>query len=215
VDILSEAESQTRSKRKRASILKAATSVFLEKGYLGTSMEEIASMAVVSKQTVYKHFADKERLFSEIVTNTVNDAADRVHAEVRDLAESTNIERALGELARRQLRLVMQPEVLKLRRLVIAEAGRFPELGRAFHERGPARTINALTTAFKRLAARGLLTLDDPQIAAAHFNWLVMSIPLNRAMLLGDDTTPSTRDLHHYADAGVRAFLSAYGRHSS
>jgi TetR/AcrR family transcriptional regulator, mexJK operon transcriptional repressor len=215
VEILSEAESQTRSQRKRASILKAATSVFLEKGYLGTSMEEIASLAAVSKQTVYKHFADKERLFSEIVTNTVNDAADRVHAEVRDLAESTNMEGALGELARRQLRLVMQPQVLKLRRLVIAEAGRFPELGRAFYERGPARTINALTTAFKRLAARGLLTFDDPQVAAAHFNWLVMSIPLNRAMLLGDDTTPSTRDLQRYADAGVRAFLSAYGRHPS
>jgi TetR/AcrR family transcriptional repressor of mexJK operon len=215
VDLLSQAESQTRSTRKRVSILKAATTVFLEKGYLGTSMEEIASMAAVSKQTVYKHFADKERLFSEIVTNTVNDAADRVHAEVRDLAESNSMERALGELGRRQLRLVMQPQVLKLRRLVIAEASRFPELGRAFYERGPARTIGALTTAFKRLAARGLLTLDDPQLAAAHFNWLVMSIPLNRAMLLGDDTTPSTRDLHHYADAGVRAFLSAYGRHSS
>jgi TetR/AcrR family transcriptional repressor of mexJK operon len=215
VNTLPEVESQTRSKRKRASILDAATKVFLEKGYPGTSMEEIATLAEVSKQTVYKHFADKERLFSEIVTVTVNDAADRVHAEVRDLAESTNMERALRELARRQLRLVMQPQVLKLRRLVIAEASRFPKLGRAFYERGPARTIAALTTAFKRLAARGLLTLDDPQLAAAHFNWLVMSIPLNRAMLLGDDTTPSTRDLHHYADAGVRAFLSAYGRSSS
>lgn len=203
--------SQTRSERKHASILTAATRVFLEKGYLGTSMEEIATLAAVSKQTVYKHFADKELLFREIVTDTVNDAADSVHAEVQGLAESTNIQRSLRELARRQLRLVMQPRVLKLRRLVIAEASRFPELGRIFYERGPARTVAALTGAFKRLAVRGLLTLDDPQLAAAHFNWLVMSIPLNRAMLLGDDKTPSTRDLHHYADAGVSTFLAAYG----
>jgi TetR/AcrR family transcriptional regulator, mexJK operon transcriptional repressor len=201
----------SRSERKRAAILAAATGVFLENGYRGTSMDEIAALAAVSKQTVYKHFADKETLFSEIVTNTINEAGDRVHAEVRDVAETTHIERDLHELARRQLELVMQPRVLKLRRLVIAEASRFPDLGRIFHERGPARTISALTDTFERLAARGLLALDDPQLAAAHFNWLVMSVPLNRAMLLGDDTTPDAADLDRYADAGVRAFLAAYG----
>lgn len=206
-----ELDAQTRSERKRAAILAAATGIFLEQGYLGTSMDEIATLAAVSKQTVYKHFVDKERLFAEIVTNTVNEAADRVHAEAHGLAESTSIERDLRELGRRQLWLVMQPRVLKLRRLVIAEASRFPELGRIFYERGPARTVTALTGAFERLAARGLLALDDPQLAAAHFNWLVMSIPLNRAMLLGEDTAPNAKDLHHYADAGVRAFLSAYG----
>jgi len=174
-------------------------------------MDEIAALAAVSKQTVYKHFADKERLFSEIVTQTVNDAADRVHTEVHSLAASTNLEHALRELARRQLRLVMQPRVLKLRRPVIAESTRFPELGRTFYEHGPARTIAALSSAFGQFAARGLLSFDDPQLAAAHFNWLIMSIPPNRAMLLGEDTAPKAKDLNHYADTGVHAFLSAYG----
>ncbi len=204
-------EAQTRSERKRAAILGAASDIFLENGYLGTSMEEIATLAAVSKQTVYKHFADKQSLFSEIITRTVNEAAERVQADVRGLAESTSIEPDLRQLARRQLRLVMQPEILKLRRLVIAEASRFPELGRTFYERGPARTVAALGGAFEQLGARGLLTVDDPQLAAGHFNWLVMSIPLNRAMLLGDDSAPKAEDLHAYADAGVRAFLSAYG----
>src|SRR2546423_228720 len=106
---LSASDAQTRSERKRAAILAAATEVFLEKGYPGTSMDEIAALAEVSKQTVYKHFADKERLFSEIVTNTVNEAGDPVAAEVHGLAESTSVERDLRRLARRQLRLVMQP----------------------------------------------------------------------------------------------------------
>ena len=107
--------------------------------------------------------------------------------------------------------MVMQPRLLQLRRLVIGEAGRFPELGRTFYERGPQRTVAALAAAFERLAERGVLQLDDPRLAAAHFNWLVMSAPINQAMLLGDDETPARADLDRYADSGVRAFLAAYG----
>ena len=75
-------DAQPRSARKRTAILDAATTVFLRKGYLGTSMDEIAALAAVSKQTVYKHFADKERLFAEIVIGTVDEASDRVGDEV-------------------------------------------------------------------------------------------------------------------------------------
>ncbi len=199
---------ETRSARKRRAIMDAATTVFLRNGYVGASMDEVAALAAVSKQTVYKHFADKQSLFSEIVVGTVDEAGDRVHAEVLALADSGDVEADLRDLARRQLALVMQPRVLQLRRLVIGESGRFPELGRTFYERGPGRTLDALAAAFERLAAAGALRLDDPALAAEHFNWLVMSIPLNRAMLLGDDEQP---DLDRFADAGVRAFLAAYG----
>jgi hypothetical protein len=108
--------------------------------------------------------------------------------------------------------MVMQPRILQLRRLVIGEAGRFPQLGRTFYEQGPERTVDALATVFERLAERGALHADDPQLAAAHFNWLVMSIPLNRAMFLGDDRPPARAELNRYADAGARAFLAAYAR---
>jgi hypothetical protein len=64
----------------------------------------------------------------------------------------------------------MQPQVLQLRRLVIGEAGRFPELGRTYYERGPERTVAALASWFQQLAERGRLRLDDPLIAANHFN---------------------------------------------
>jgi len=198
---------EPQSARKRRAILAAATTLFLQKGYLGTSMDEVAALASVSKQTVYKHFADKESLFSEIVTSTVREAGDTVHDEVLNLQESGNVEADLRGLARRQLAMVMQPQILQLRRVVTAEAGRFPELGRTFYERGPGRTIAALATLFERLGTRGLLRLDDPHLAAEHFNWLVMSIPLNQAMLLGHDEPPSVADLDRYADAGVRVFL--------
>jgi AcrR family transcriptional regulator len=205
-----EFEDEHRSARKRRAIFEAATTVFLTNGYLGTSMDEIAALARVSKQTVYKHFADKERLFSEIVTAEVDEIANPNADEVLKLADTGDLERNLRRFARRQLRAVMQPRLLQLRRVVIGESGRFPQLGRLLYERGPGRTIDALATMFERLASRGVLELDDPGLAAAHFNWLVMSIPLNEAMLLGEDEPATRAELNRYADAGVRAFLAAY-----
>jgi TetR/AcrR family transcriptional repressor of mexJK operon len=206
-----ELQEERRSTRKRRAILEAATTIFLRNGYRGTSMDEIAARAGVSKQTVYKHFADKERLFTEIVTSTVDEVADPVYNEVLELRDTGDLEEDLCDLARRQVAGVMQPRLLQLRRLVIGEAGRFPQLGRIFYERGPGRTIAALATAFEGLAARGQLQLDDPLLAAAHFNWLIMSSPLNLAMLLGRDEAPAPAELDRYADTGVRAFLAAYG----
>ena len=204
---------EPRSARKRRAIVEAATTVFLRNGYLGTSMDEIAALAGVSKQTVYKHFADKTGLFAEIVSSTVDEASETVHGEVLKLEDSGDVAADLGDLARRQLAAVMQPRLLQLRRLVIGESGRFPELGRVFYERGPGRTVAALAATFERLDARGVLDLDDPLLAAQHFNWLIMSIPVNQAMLLGDDEPPTPADLNRYADAGVDAFLAAYRHH--
>ena len=203
-------QDERRSARKRRAILDAATETFLRNGYRGTSMDEIAARAAVSKQTVYKHFADKERLFSEIVTGTVDEASDPVYDEVRSLQDSGDLEADLRDLARRQLTKVMQPRLLALRRLVIAEAGRFPELGRVFYERGPGRTIAALADTFERLAARGALQIEDPQLAAAQFNWLIMSRPLSEAMLLGREEPPPPAELDHHVESGVRVFLAAY-----
>ncbi len=201
-----------RSARKRRAILEAATTAFLRNGYLGTSMDDIAARASVSKQTVYKHFANKERLFSEIVRSTVDEVSEPVFDEVLKLEDTGDVEADLQDLARRQLAAVMQPRLLQLRRLVIGEAGRFPEAGRIFYERGPGRTVAALAGALEHLAERGVLDLDDPLLAAAHLNWLIMSFPMNQAMLLGQDKPLKPADLDRYADAGVRAFLAAYGR---
>lgn len=208
------APTDSRSARKRRAIVEAAEAAFLRGGYLGTSMDEIAATAGVSKQTVYKHFTDKAGLFDAVVTATVTAASDPVAAGIAAAGEADDVRAALLALARRQLELVLQPRMLRLRRLVIAEAGRFPQLGRAFHDQGPARTVEALAEVVARLAARGLLGgIDGPGaalLAARQLNWLVMSAPMNRAMLLGEDGPPDGADVERWAEDGVRTFLAAY-----
>lgn len=206
-----EPETGDRSARKRLAVLEAATDVFLQGGYLGASMDDIAAMASVSKQTVYKQFASKEALFIAVVTRLANEASDAVHNDMPPFAEDDDLARYLAGYAERQLTVVMTPRLMQLRRLVIGEVGRFPELGRVLFAGGPKRAMDALAAAFARLAARGLLVLDDPAIAASHFNWLVMSAPLNRAMLLGDAAIPDPAELHGHTAEAVRVFLAAYG----
>jgi TetR/AcrR family transcriptional repressor of mexJK operon len=199
------------SARKHKAILDAAIQVFLKSGYLGANVEEIAALSEVSKQTIYKHFSSKEALFVEIVTTMTDVASDTVHNEIAEPGER-DVADFLQMYAQRQLTVVLTPRLMQLRRLVIAEVGRFPELAKVLYERGPQRAIATIAKTLERLAARGLLVMDDPLIAASHFNWLVMAEPLNRAMLLGDGAIPKPQALRRHAAEGVRVFLSAYGK---
>ncbi|MGA5096007.1 TetR/AcrR family transcriptional regulator [Streptomyces lavendulocolor] len=199
-----------RSERKHQAILDAATTVFLNKGYSGTSMDDIARLAAVSKQTVYKHFADKEKLFTEIVMATT-DRIDGVIDLVADIpADAEHLEENLTRLARGFLTTLTRPDVLRLRRLVIANAEAFPELGAAWYEQGFERVLATLAATFRRLTDRGLLHTEDPLLAAHHFAGLLLWIPVNRAMFHGGPQH-SADDLDAYAAGGVRAFLAAHG----
>ena len=105
----------------------------------------------------------------------------------------------------------MQPRLLQLRRLVIGEAGRFPELGRTFYERGAGTHDGRAGHRLRapRRARRSATRRSGP--GGRPVQLVVVSTPLNRAMLLGDDEPPTPADLDRYADAGVRAFLAVYG----
>lgn len=200
---------------KRRAILQAAMKAFLKSGYLGASMDEIATLAQVSKQTVYKQFSNKEALFVEMVTSMTDAASDRVHNNVPELTDAGKIAEYLQIYAFRQLTVVLTPPIMQLRRLVIGEVSRFPEMARILYERGPQRAIAAFAKVLEHLAVLDLLTIDDPMSAASHFNWLLMSAPLNRAMLLGDDAIPKPAALRRHASECVRIFLAAYGNKSA
>lgn len=197
---------------KRGAIVQAATVLFLRNGYHDTSTDQIAAAAAVSKQTVYNQFGDKKTLFQEIILG-ITATAERFAA---DLPQSTSMVRtaadlrpAMRDLARRYLMAVMNPLVLALRRLMIGEANRFPQLAADYYDRAPARVLTALADVFDRLAERGLLTLADPTFAAEHFAYLVLGQPLDRGMFYVD-AEPSEQELTASADRAVEVFLAAY-----
>jgi hypothetical protein len=131
---------------------------------------------------------------------------------VAELRDSDEVESYLTDYAVRQLEIVLTPRILQLRRLVIGEVSRFPELGAVLYASGPERAIASLRAIFERLAARGILSIRNPSLAATQFNWLVMSAPLNRAMLLGDQSIPRPAELREHARQSVHIFLAAYSK---
>ncbi|WP_223167148.1 TetR/AcrR family transcriptional regulator [Nonomuraea sp. SYSU D8015] len=202
-----------RTARKRRAILEAATEVFLRHGYLGASMDEVAARAAVSKQTVYKQFQDKEHLFAEIILGTNTRGVDglmRAYATILD--EATDAQKAMRALAQQYLDSFTEPEFLQLRRLVLAEADRFPDISGAWFKGAFHRSLVLLGEALARMADRGLLRdLPDPTLAAYHFAGLVMYKPLNQAMFAGTAARPEAEELSYLADRAAEAFLAIYG----
>lgn len=192
----------------------AATALFLRDGYRNTSMDQIAADAAVSKQTVYKQFADKEQLFRDIVLGVTGNSR-ALMTELTSVLRSTDaaspaeLRTVLTDLARRQIDGVLQPHVLALRRLIIAEAERFPDLARTYFEQAPARAIEVIAGALATYTERGLLTAGDPRLAAAHFAYLALAIPLDKAHFFPRDL-PSPAERDRLASEAVRIFLAAY-----
>ena len=197
--------------RTRSTILAAAESLFLARGYLGTSMDDVARTAPVSKQTLYAHVKSKEALFVEVVERMTGSAAAELKDRVADPPPDRKVAEFLFTFAVEQLRIVMTPRLMQLRRLVIGEVSRFPELGAALHRNGPGRSITRLQQAFAHYHEQGQLVVPDAHQAATFFNWLVMGGPTNDAMLLGDAGIPHPDAYPPHAAACVRIFLAAYG----
>lgn len=199
-----------RFERKRASILAAARIVFTREGYAGASMDAVAAEAGASKRTVYQYFADKQELFAATVLDTVDRGYEYFKPRILALAETENIEEAIRDHARSTITGLTNPELLKMRRLVIAEAERFPEIGREFYERSWVRTLQLFADTLKTLTDRALLDVEDPEQAAYIFTWLVISIPANRVAFLGDSALEPPEKLIAQADEAARVFLAAY-----
>jgi TetR/AcrR family transcriptional regulator, mexJK operon transcriptional repressor len=189
-----------------AAIRDAAAALFLARGYQGTSMDDIAAAAHVSKQTIYTHFSDKESLLASLVLANSDRVEGFLGTMISVVRDAASPEEGLRALAQLYLRFVIRPEVLRMRRLVLAEAGRFPELARTYYERVPQRVYATLAGIFTELAQEGRLELDDADRAAQHFAWLVLGEPLDRGMFC--DSSSMVTD--ETADAAVRVFLAAY-----
>lgn len=204
-------EDDPRVVRSRAALVDAARTLFLRKGYAGTTMEEIAALAGLTKRTVYNNYADKNALFTQIVADVIvyaEEFARGLNAEFNVGITAANLRATLDDVGRRLALGIMRPEVVALRRLLIGEARGFPALATEYFDRAPGEVIDALASGFEHLGQIGLLRVVDARRAAAQFAYLVAGELLDRAMLVG--TTPPREHVIACAREGVQTFLARY-----
>ncbi|MDG4879962.1 TetR/AcrR family transcriptional regulator [Mesorhizobium sp. WSM4884] len=196
---------------KRISVVDAAASVFCREGYAGANIDLIAAEAGVSRQTVYNHHGDKEKLFMAVVRDLTERCNAGIFATIATFPDQpTDLESDLVAFAVRMNRnCICNRDGRFLRKLIQAEGERYPELFAEWREQGPGRTWSALAARFARLAYAGHLSIDDPDVAARQFLALV-NAELQITFMLGG--MPTEEEVLRSATNGVRTFLCAFGR---
>ncbi len=154
------------SNDKRRKILEVATNLFLEEGYGAASMSELLRRVGGSKTTIYTHFGDKAGLFTAIVDELLSETV--AFAEPLNLT-ALSVHDALLEVAQQHLKVVLSDRYISLIRIVAAEVGRFPELGKAFYEHGPGLSYLNFKAFLDERVARGELHVDDTSRATDLF----------------------------------------------
>ena len=145
---------------RRRQILDAALDVFAEHGYAAARLEDVAARAGVAKGTIYLYFADKRTLFMELARTAAAPMIERIgELAVADAP----IDQMLRSLAVRFETEVLGTRRKEVFRLVIAEAGRFPEIAEFYHRDIVSRMLPLLREVLARAARRGELRVGVEQ----------------------------------------------------
>jgi len=164
-----------RDPAKLEAILDAAYDLFLDRGITATTMDLVAERAGVSKMTVYANFQDKPALLAAVF--------DRRRKIVRlpDLPVESNLNLSLERLAEfgeLVVSVLTRPEVVRETWLMAVEcAADQPRLATVFYTAGRGEILKRVTAFLKGLTERGVLAIDDPELAADQLigAWVGMS----------------------------------------
>jgi len=193
-------------------ILDAAAHVFLEHGFRGASVDEIAEVAGAGKPTIYARFPGKQALFAAVVERLVRR---NTNLEAISCAGASAEER-LKALAAVILTRVLTPETIGLIRVAVAEARRFPDLATSVSRMGRERPTEALTHVFGELAgsddigASPAFAPDRLPETARRFLDLVV-LPILVRALFGEDLAALRAEIGPHAARSVAFFLAACG----
>jgi AcrR family transcriptional regulator len=190
---------------KRRQILQGAGKVFMDLGFDGASMGEIARAAGVSKGTLYVYFADKSRLFEAIVEQEAlgqGKVAFNFDPE-RDAATT------LGEFGRAYIELLCRPGGGSAIRTVMAIAERMPDVGRRYYAHVLEHTIGRVADYLEARVKAKELAIADCQLAAAQFMQMCQA-SLFLPFIFQAAPPPSPQRIAEVVDSAVRMFLAGY-----
>lgn len=190
---------------KRRQILDGARKVFMDLGFDGASMNEIARSAGVSKGTLYVYFADKNRLFEAMIEEEVLERGQLSF----NLDPARDVATTLREFGQTFIQWQCRPGGGSSTRTVMAIAERMPELGRSFYENVIEKTNNRLADYLKAHVGPNDLAIDDCQLAASQFT-MVCQASLFLPFIFQAAPAPSTERMAEVVERATEMFLAMY-----
>jgi AcrR family transcriptional regulator len=192
-------------KRKRGLIVEAARQAFLDGGYAETSMDSIAKSAGVSIKTVYRHFDDKDDLFLAVMQTACSVEAADDRAAARDWPDKIpSLGLQLGAVE--YLRHALSPEQIALYRVVLRDAGKFPELGKRYSQEVVEGRNNLMVDYLNRWSRSQGWRIKDPLGAANTFVGLLRS-GWFESVLLGTASMEEAALLQHAKTGASRMLI--------
>lgn len=201
-------DSASRGDKREAVVLEAATELFLEHGYEGTSLDMVIDRAGGSRRTIYQRFGNKEGLFCA----TVELMLDRLLAELSSVdwtAGSTD--EVLRKAGTAFVSALTSPQAINLFRIVIAEAPRFPELASVMFERGPASSYAMVRDSLVAQVEAGRMQLSDPGLAARQLVEMMKGDLYLRALMV-PGWWPKQSEIERHVGNAVDTFLNGAAR---
>ena len=190
---------------KGAAILEAAKRLFVELGYEGVSMDQIAAEAGVSKLTVYSHFGDKETLFGEACkAYCEQQLPTSLFAECGELP----LRDCLTQIATVFFAMVMSPEAVAGHRILCTPQMTDSQVPGMFWQNGPERVQHAFAELLARRVQAGELQIDDIPRAASQF-FVLLKGDVHARQVFG--CPKHGCDAVAHVAATVDMFLRAYG----
>ena len=190
---------------KRRQILTGASRVFLDLGFDGASMGEIARAAGVSKGTLYVYFADKNRLFEAIVEEETIEQGRLAF----NFDPQRDVTTTLREFGQAYIELLCRPGGGSAIRTVMAIAERMPDVGRRYYQRVLDDTISRLACYLDAQVKSGDISIDDCQLAASQF-MMVCQASLFLPFIFQAAPPPSPERIAQVVESATRMFLAAY-----
>lgn len=195
-----------RASVRRSAIVAVSLEVFLEHGYSGASMSQIADRVGGSKGTLYNYFSSKEELFLAVA----QEKGRELYSTLKSLPAATGeLAKDLHDLGLAMLSIVASDNYLSFYRLIIAEAARVPVIGKMAYDSRRSAMLEPLCELIRGAMAVGQFRMIEPMEAAEIF-WDLCTSSVHRRLLLAVNSSPTPDELARLVERAVAIFIAGF-----
>ena len=185
-------------------IIDAAFELFVELGFQATTMDKVAQRAKISKLSIYRHFENKEALFSAAMSARCQQFAPQALVEGVD----GSAEDQLVAVGTSLLRTLLSPDVRGVEAMVMADKTNQQSLSRLHYEAGPAHVIALIEALLRQLHAKEVLNVPNPLQSARLFAALLKGSDL--LLIARFDEARAEAEIESYCRSAVAMFIAAH-----